>query len=442
MTAQLTNDRLKSFWMPFSAAKDFRQSPRMITSAKGHFYKAEDGRKIYDFFSGLWTTNVGHCHPKIVEAVQKQVAEMDYGITFQVGTPKTFEMAERLCALAPEPFKHAFFTNSGSESADTALKIALAFHRFNGEPTRTRLIGRERGYHGVNFGGLSVGGMGKNRNMFSACLIPGVDHIRHTFNLSENAYSRGLPKWGAHLADDLERLCTLHGGENIAAVIVEPVGGSTGVLPPPVGYLKRLRDICTAHGILLIFDEVITAFGRIGSAFAAEHFGVIPDIITTAKGLTNGVIPMGAVLVHEDIYETFMSASKTSIEFFHGYTYSGHPVAVAAAMASLDVYETEGIFAQSRVLAPQFEDMLHSLAGHEKVKDIRNYGMMGAVELHAREGQAGERGFDVHKLCFWEENVLIRNGGDILQFSPFLNSDPAELGAAFEGVIRAIDKVE
>ena len=441
MTKQLSNDRLKSFWMPFSSAKDFRKNPRMIRSAQGHYYKAEDGRQIYDFFAGLWTTNVGHCHPKIVEAVQKQVAEMDYGITFQIGSPKAFEMAEKLCAMAPEPFKHAFFTNSGSESADTALKIALAYHRFNRQPQRTRLIGRERGYHGVNFGGLSVGGMGKNRNMFSACLVPGVDHIRHTFNLSENAFSRGLPKWGAHLAEDLERLCILHGGENIAAVIVEPVGGSTGVLPPPVGYLKRLREICTVHGILLIFDEVITAFGRIGSAFGCEHFGVIPDIITTAKGLTNGVIPMGAVLIKEDIYETFMSASQTSIEFFHGYTYSGHPVAVAAALATLEIYEEDGIFEQSRALAPHFEDLLHSVADHEKVKDVRNYGMMGAIELHAREGAAGERGFDVHKSCFWDENVLVRNGGDILQFSPFLNSDPDELTKAMAGITRAINNV-
>ena len=277
--------------------------------------------------------------------------------------------------------------------------------------------------------------------MFSACLVPGVDHIRHTFNLSENAFSRGLPKWGAHLAEDLERLCILHGGENIAAVIVEPVGGSTGVLPPPVGYLKRLREICTAHGILLIFDEVITAFGRIGSAFGCEHFGVIPDIITTAKGLTNGVIPMGAVLIKEDIYETFMSASQTSIEFFHGYTYSGHPLAVAAALATLEIYEEDGIFEQSRALAPHFEDLLHSVADHEKVKDVRNYGMMGAIELHAREDAAGERGFDVHKSCFWDENVLVRNGGDILQFSPFLNSDPDELTKAMAGITRAINNV-
>ena len=438
MSSQLSNDKLKSFWMPFSSAKDFRKNPRMIEAAKGHYYTAEDGRQIYDFFSGLWTTNVGHCHPKIVEAVQKQVAEMDYGITFQIGSAKAFEMAERLCAMAPEPFKHAFFTNSGSESADTALKIALAYHRFNGQPERTRLIGRERGYHGVNFGGLSVGGMGNNRNMFGANLLPGVDHIRHTFNLSENAFSRGLPKWGAHLAEDLQRLCILHGGENIAAVIVEPVGGSTGVLPPPVGYLKKLRDICTAHGILLIFDEVITAFGRIGSAFAAEHFGVIPDIITTAKGLTNGVIPMGAVLIKDEIYETFMSESQKSIEFFHGYTYSGHPVAVAAAMASLEIYEEEGIFEQSRTLAPHFEDLLHSVAGQEKVKDIRNYGMMGAIELHPRDGEPGERGFDVHKSCFWDEDVLVRNGGDILQFSPFLNSDPDELTKAMDAITRAI----
>ncbi len=441
MTTQ-SNDRLKSFWMPFSSNRDFRKAPRMITGAKGHYYTSEDGRQIYDMFSGLWTTNVGHCHPKIVEAVQKQVAEMDYGITFQIGTPKTYEMAEKLCAMAPAPFKHAFFTNSGSESADTALKIALAYHRFNGAPTRTRLIGRERGYHGVNFGGLSVGGMGLNRNMFSANLIPGVDHIRHTFNLSENAFSRGMPRWGAHLADDLQRLCDLHGSQNIAAVIVEPVGGSTGILPPPEGYLQRLRDICTANGILLIFDEVITAFGRIGSSFGAERFGVMPDIITTAKGLTNGVIPMGAVLVREEIYETFMSASPTSIEFFHGYTYSGHPVAAAAAMASLAVYEEEGIFEQARELEGHFENVLHSVADHDKVKDVRNFGLMGAIELHGREGAAGARGYEVHKRCFWDENLLVRNGGDIIQFSPFLNSNKDDLTRGIESVTRAIDAIE
>ena len=441
MTAHSVNNKLDAFWMPFSGNRAFKAAPRLIESADHHHYIAEDGRRIYDSFSGLWTTNVGHCHPKIVEAVQTQVAKMDYGITFQIGTPHTFELAQRLADLAPEPFKHVFFTNSGSEAADTALKIALAYHRFNGEPSRTRLIGRERGYHGVNFGGMSVGGMGNNRNMFSACLVPGVDHIRHTFNLSENAFSRGLPKWGDHLADDLQRLCDLHGGNNIAAVIVEPVGGSTGILPPPQGYLKKLREICTANGILLIFDEVITAFGRIGSSFGAERFGVTPDIITTAKGLTNGVIPMGAVMVTGEMYDTFMNSSKQAIEFFHGYTYSGHPVAAAAALASLDVYAEEGIFEQARALETLFEDLLHSFDNHPKVKDVRNFGMMGAVELEPRDGAPGARGFEVHTGCFWDEDLIVRNGGDIIQFSPFLNSNPDDLEETFEKLRRVIDAV-
>jgi len=432
-----SNEALGAYWMPFTAMRDFVQRPRMLTGASGHYYTSEDGRKIYDSFSGLWTTGIGHCHPKIVEAVQKQVAELDYAIGFQMSTPEAFKLARKLSDLAPDGFEHVFFTNSGSESADTALKIALAYHRMNGEAARTRLIGRERGYHGVNFGGLSVGGMGLNRNMFSANLIPGVDHLPHTFNLSENAFSRGLPKWGAHLADELEKLCALHGAENIAAVIVEPVGGSTGILPPPVGYLKRLRELCTQNGILLI-----TAFGRIGAAFGAERFGVIPDIITTAKGLTNGVIPMGAVLVQDHIYKAFMDHSKTAIEFFHGYTYSGHPVATAAALASLDVYQDEGIFEQARALEKPFEDMLHAVADNPKVKDVRNFGMMGAIELHSKDGAPGERGMEAHKRCFWDEDLVIRAGGDILQFSPFLNSDPDDLSKAIESVERVITSID
>ncbi|MEM6536832.1 MAG: aminotransferase class III-fold pyridoxal phosphate-dependent enzyme, partial [Pseudomonadota bacterium] len=290
-----SNKRMQSFWMPFSSNRDFLSAPRLIQRAEGHYYWSEDNRKVYDSFSGLWTTGLGHCHPKIVEAVQKQVAELDFAMSFQMGHPKVFALAEKLTGLAPEPFDHAFFCNSGSEAADTALKIALAFHKASGKGHRTRFIGRERGYHGTNFGGMSVGGIGPNRQMSNPCLLPGVDHLPHTLNLSENAFSRGLPKWGAHLTDELERLCSLHGSESIAAVIVEPVAGSTGVLPPPEGYLERLRSLCTKHGILLIFDEVITAFGRVGAEFAAKRFGVVPDIITTAKGLTNGVIPMGAV---------------------------------------------------------------------------------------------------------------------------------------------------
>ncbi|MGA8203523.1 MAG: aminotransferase class III-fold pyridoxal phosphate-dependent enzyme, partial [Woeseiaceae bacterium] len=359
-----------AFWMPFTANRDFRKKPRIITGASGHYYTASDGSKLYDTFSGLWTSGAGHCHPKIVEAVQKQVATLDFSMTFQVSNDKAFALAERVTRLAPEGFTQCFFTNSGSESVDTALKIALAYHRARGEGQRTRLIGRERGYHGVNFGGMSVGGIVPNRKAFSANLIPGVDHIRHTMDLAHTAYSRGQPEWGAHLADDLERLAGLHGGENIAAVIVEPVAGSTGILPPPVGYLERLREICDRHGILLIFDEVITAFGRLGKPFAPQRFGVVPDIITTAKGLTNGVIPMGAVLVQDKVFEAFMQGPPLAIELFHGYTYSGHPVAAAAGLAALEVYESEGTFEQAAALEPLFEDMLHSFADHERVIDV------------------------------------------------------------------------
>jgi len=431
-----------AFWMPFTANRDFRKKPRIITGASGHYYTASDGSKLYDTFSGLWTSGAGHCHPKIVEAVQKQVATLDFSMTFQVSNDKAFALAERVTRLAPEGFTQCFFTNSGSESVDTALKIALAYHRARGEGQRTRLIGRERGYHGVNFGGMSVGGIVPNRKAFSANLIPGVDHIRHTMDLAHTAYSRGQPEWGAHLADDLERLAGLHGGENIAAVIVEPVAGSTGILPPPVGYLERLREICDRHGILLIFDEVITAFGRLGKPFAPQRFGVVPDIITTAKGLTNGVIPMGAVLVQDKVFEAFMQGPPLAIELFHGYTYSGHPVAAAAGLAALEAYESEGIFEQSAALEPLFEDMLHSFADHERVIDVRNCGLMGAIELAPRDGAPGARGIEVHKRCFWDEHLVIRNGMDVLQFSPFLNAKADELERAFEGVRRVIDAID
>ena len=431
-----------SFWLPFTANRDFKKQPRVITAASGHHYTTSDGRRVYDTFSGLWTSGVGHCHPKIVEAVQRQVAELDFSMTFQMTNDKAFALAERVTDLAPEGFTNCFFTNSGSESVDTALKIALGYHRARGEGNRTRLIGRERGYHGVNFGGMSVGGIVPNRKVFSANLIPGVDHIRHTWNLEHAAFSRGQPAWGAHLADDLERLCGLHDGSNIAAVIVEPVAGSTGILPPPVGYLERLREICDRHGILLIFDEVITAFGRLGEAFAPDRFGVVPDIITTAKGLTNGVIPMGAVLVRDHVYDAFMQGPEFMIELFHGYTYSGHPVAAAAGLAALDVYTSEGTFQQAAELEKPFEDMLHAFADHDKVIDVRNCGLMGAIELAPREGAPGARGLETHKKCFWDENVVIRNGMDILQFSPFLNSNADELEQALDGVRRVIDSID
>ena len=433
---------LDAFWMPFTANRDFKQEPRLIASAKGHFYTTNDGRKIYDLFSGLWSTGLGHCHPKIVEAVQKQVETLDYAIAFQIGHNRSFELAERIVDLAPDGFTQAFFTNSGSESVDTALKIALAYHRVRGEGNRTRLIGRERGYHGVNFGGMSVGGMVPNRKAFSPCLLPGVDHMRATLDLEHTAFSRGQPEWGAHLADDLERIAALHDGSNIAAVIVEPVAGSTGVLPPPVGYLERLREICDRHGILLIFDEVITGYGRLGKAFAPDYFGVMPDIITTAKGLTNGVVPMGAVLVRDHIYEAFMQGPPQMVELFHGYTYSGHPVAAAAGVAALDVYKEEGTFDQAAELAKPFEDIVHTFADHEKVIDTRNIGLMGAIELAPREGAPGARGFEIHKKAFWEENLMVRNSMDIVQLSPFLNSKLDDWEKAFDSLRRILDSID
>jgi beta-alanine--pyruvate transaminase len=427
--------------MPFTPNRAFKKSPRIIRSAKGHYYTDSSGRQLLDGFSGLWTSGVGHCHPKIVVAVQEQVAHLDYSMGFQMGHEKAFELAEKVIKLAPEGFTRVFFTNSGSESADTALKMAIAYHRARGEGQRTRLIGREKGYHGVNFGGTSVGGMPLNRKVFSAVLIPGVDHIRHTHSLADMAFSKGQPGWGAHLADDFERVVQLHDASNIAALIVEPASGSAGIIVPPVGYLQRLREICDKHGILLIFDEVITAFGRVGAAFGAERFGVIPDIITTAKGLTNGVIPMGAVLVRESIYQALMNGPENMIELFHGYTYSGHPVATAAGLATMQIYEEEATFAQSRSIEGQFEDLLHSLRGEPNVIDIRNIGLMGGVELAPRAGAIGARGFEVFLRAF-EDSVVIRNAGDILQFSPMFNSPVDELERIVETVRRALRAID
>lgn len=433
---------LDAFWLPYTANRDFKSKPRVISGASGHHYTAQDGTQLYDTFSGLWTSGVGHCHPKIVAAVQQQVAELDYCMSFQVTNNKAIDLASRVTAMAPDGIDHCFFTNSGSESVDTALKIALGYHRARGEGNRTRLIGRERSYHGVNFGGMSVGGIVPNRKAFSANMIPGVDHMRHTHDLERNAFTRGIPQHGVELAEDLARLCTLHDGSNIAAVIVEPVAGSTGILPPPVGYLERLREICDEHGIVLIFDEVIAAFGRLGCAYGAERFGVTPDIITTAKGLTNGVIPMGAVLVRDEIYDAFMQGPEYMVELFHGYTYSGHPVAAAAGLATMDVYDEEGIFEQARNLEPLFEDLLHSFADHKHVIDVRNFGLMGAVEMAPRPGAPGARGAEAHKKCFWDENLVIRNGMDTIQFSPFLNSDPDEMEASFAAIRRVLDSIE
>lgn len=431
-----------AYWMPFTSNRDFNKSPRMIVSASGHHYSDRDGRQVYDMFSGLWTSGVGHCHPKIVEAVQHQVAELDFSMTFQASNDKAFELASRLVDFAPDSFKRCFFTNSGSESADTALKIALAYQQSRGKTDKTRLIGRHRGYHGTNFGGISVGGIPANRNQYLASLLPGVDHIRDTHDLDRNAFSRGLPEHGIERAEDLADLIEKHGADTIAAVMVEPVAGSTGILPPPAGYLKRLRQLCDENDILLIFDEVITAFGRVGDNFAAQRFDVMPDMITTAKGLTNGVIPMGAVLVNDTIYQQFMQGPEHMVEWFHGYTYSGHPVAAAAGIAALDVYKEEGSIEQARALEPVFEELIHSVADHPLVIDVRNFGLMGAIELASKEGAPGMRGLEAHKKCFWDQQVMIRNGMDILQFSPFLNATADDLEQAFSSVRTVLDTIE
>ncbi|RJL05188.1 aspartate aminotransferase family protein [Paracoccus aestuarii] len=406
---------LRAFWMPFTANRQFKAAPRMLVASKDMHYTAADGRQILDGTAGLWCCNAGHCRPKITEAVQAQVGELDYAPAFQMGHPLAFELANRLVDIAPEGMEHVFYCNSGSEAVDTALKIALAYHRARGDAARTRLIGRERGYHGVGFGGISVGGIVNNRRHFGT-LLAGVDHLPHT-HLPENRMTKGQPEHGAHLADDLARIIALHGAETVAAVIVEPMAGSTGVLMPPKGYLEKLREITRKHGILLIFDEVITGFGRLGSPFAAQHFGVVPDMITCAKGLTNGVIPMGAVLATAQIHDAFMQGPEHMIELFHGYTYSGNPISCAAAIATLDTYAEEGLLTRAADLETYWQDALHSLADHPHVMDIRNMGLIGAVELASIDGQPGKRAFDIFVRAF-EAGILIRVTGDIIAMSP------------------------
>ncbi|MFV0493346.1 MAG: aspartate aminotransferase family protein [Pseudorhodobacter sp.] len=407
---------LNAFWMPFTANRQFKKNPRMFVAARDMHYTTADGRQVLDGTAGLWCCNAGHCRPRIVEAIQRQAADLDYAPAFQMGHPVAFELANRLIDIAPDGIKHVFYTNSGSESVETALKLAIAYHRARGDGARTRLIGRERGYHGVNLGGISVGGIVNNRKVFGS-LLTGVDHLPHTHLPERNAFSKGQPEHGADLADDLERIVALHGAETIAAVIVEPMAGSTGVLLPPKGYLEKLRAITRKHGILLIFDEVITGFGRLGSAFAAQHFDVIPDMMTTAKGLTNGVIPMGAVLTTGEIHDAFMQGPEHMIELFHGYTYSGNPIASAAGIATLETYREEGLFERAAELAPYWEAALHGLKGLPHVIDIRNMGLIGAVELEPIPGEPTKRAFDAF-LRAYEKGVLIRTTGDIIALSP------------------------
>lgn len=414
---------LEPYWMPFTHNRYFKQHPRIVTGAEGVYLYTADGRRVIDGLAGLWCCHAGHCHPRIVAAIREQAGALDYAAAFQLGHPKVFELAERVAGMAPGALDHVFFTNSGSEAVETAMKIALAWHRLRGEGQRTRFIGKEKAYHGMGFGGVALGGMTPNRKPF-ALTLPGVDHLPHTHDPRHMGFSRGQPEWGAHLADDLERIVTLHDPSNIAAVFVEPMQGSVGVIVPPVGYLERLREICDRHGLLLVFDEVITGFGRLGHNFAADRFGVVPDMITFAKGVTNGAVPMGGVLVRKDIYETFMTGPEHAIELFHGYTYSGHPLAAAAGLATLDVYAEEDLFARVRALEPVLEDAVHSLKGLPRVTDIRNIGLAAAVDLEPIPGQPMLRAMQAFLHC-WENGVFVRLAGDSLVVAPpFIIGEP------------------
>jgi beta-alanine--pyruvate transaminase len=438
----LANLSLEELWMPFTANRAFKRAPRLLTDAKGMYYTSADGRRILDGTAGLWCVNAGHCREPIARAIAEQAARMDYAPGFQMGHPLEFELASRLAEILPPELNRVFFANSGSEAVDSALKIALAYWQAKGEPSRTRLIGRLRGYHGVGFGGISVGGIDTNKKQFASQLLPNVDHLPHTHDASRNAFSRGQPEHGAELANELETLVAKYGASTIAAVIIEPVAGSTGVLIPPKGYLERLRDICTKHGILLIFDEVITGFGRLGAPFAAEYFDVQPDLMTVAKGITNASVPMGAVFVRQGIYDDIVNATEQGIEFFHGYTYSGHPLACAAALATLGVYRDEGLFERAASLAPYWEDAVHSLTGAPHVTDVRNLGLVAGVELASRPGKVGARAFEVFTRCFNDENVLIRTTGDIIALSPPLIVEKEQIDQIIDAVRRQLKRAE
>lgn len=435
LQAELNEQTMHAHWMPFTANRQFKSAPRLLVAADGMYYTSHDGRQILDGVAGLWCCNAGHNRKPIVEAIQKQAATMDFSPPFNMGHPLAFELANRVIEISPKNMAHVFFTNSGSESVDTALKIAIAYQRVRGQGTRTRLIGRERGYHGVNFGGISVGGMVGNRKLYGS-LLAGVDHLPSTHLPKDNAFSRGQPEHGAQLADELEKLVALHDASNIAAVIVEPIAGSTGVLIPPKNYLQRLRELCTKHGILLIFDEVITGFGRTGSSFAAQHYGVEPDMITCAKGLTSGTVPMGAVLTTPEIYNAFMSGPEHMVELTHGYTYSAHPLACAAGNATLQLYKDEGLFERVASLSKYWEDGIHALKGTKHVIDIRNTGLIGAIELEPRPGEPVKRAFDVFLACY-KRGLLTRTTGDIIALSPPFIVEKPQIDRIFE-TLRAV----
>ncbi len=438
---RVTPGRLESFWMPFTSNRQFKAAPRLVARAEGMYYYTPEGKPILDATAGLWCVNAGHCRKPIVEAIAQAAGSLDFAPTFQMGHPLAYELSDRLIALAGKPFTHVFYCNSGSEAVDSALKIALAYHRARGEGQRTRLIGRERGYNGVGFGGISVGGIAANRKTFSGAMLPSVDHLPHTHLPAKNAFSRGQPQAGADLADELERLVALHDASTIAAVIVEPVAGSTGVLVPPVGYLERLREITSKHGILLIFDEVITGFGRLGKPFGWQALGVVPDLYTTAKGINSGTVPMGAVFARDGIYEAFMQGPPGAIEFFHGYTYSAHPLACAAALATQDVYRDEGLLERAAALGKQWEDRLHDLKNLPNVIDLRNIGLMAAIELEPRSGAPGARGFDAHVKAFFDEGLMLRYTGDILAMSPPLIVTSSQIDEIFDKVRRVLQAI-
>ena len=438
-TAAVPND-LEAYWIGFTPNRAFKAAPRLIARAKGMHYYTPEGRAVLDGIAGLWCTNAGHNRDPIVAAIRAQAGELDYAPAFQFSHPRAFELAGRIAALAPADLDHVFFCNSGSEAVDTALKIALAYHNVRGEGARTRLIGRERGYHGVGFGGISVGGIVGNRKLFGT-LLAGVDHLPATYSREHQAFSRGEPDWGAHLADELERIVALHDASTIAAVIVEPMAGSTGVLPPPKGYLQRLRAICDKHRLLLIFDEVITGFGRLGHAFAAERYGVAPDLITFAKGVTSGTVPMGGVIVRKGIHDAFMRGPEHVAELFHGYTYSAHPLACAAALATLDLYRDESLFARARTLEPRFAAAAMGLKGLPNVLDIRTVGLTAGIDLAARPDAPGRRGYDAMVAAFNAENLVIRVTGDTIALTPPLIVSEEEIAEIFEKVARVIRSV-
>jgi beta-alanine--pyruvate transaminase len=429
---------LEAYWMPFTDNRRFKAKPKLVVAAKDMHFTTADGKQVLDGLATLWCVNAGHARRRIVEAIRRQAGELDFAASFSLGHPLAFRLAERIAALAPAGMGHVFFTNSGSEAIDTAMKIAIGYHRLRGEGTRTRFVGRERSYHGVNLAGISLGGVPANRKAYSGALLPGVDHLRHT-HLEQNLFSRGEPSHGADLADELERIVTLHDASNIAALVVDPVSASGGVLIPPKGYLERLREICTRHGILLVFDEVITGWGRLGAPFAAQHFGIEPDLITFAKGVTSGAVPLGGVIVKDSIYETFTGQKGPGVEFFHGYTYSGHPLACAAAIAALDTYDEERLFEKPKSLGKHFEDGIHSLKALPNVVDCRNLGLIGAVELAPRPGVAyGSRAFDVFEKC-WDKGVFVRPVGESLAFCPPLIAEKKHLEEMF-GVVAEVLK--